>query len=124
MGDNTDEEMFEDWEEVRAGYRRKDEELASMENHQLFGYMQDIERLFSQVAALQEADLSRLCRQQAEQHEGGGGGQPIARRKCVMLGQQAKVSFKRSLVLTCMYGVLDTTPPPLKEKKTKDPKYQ
>ena len=105
---------------MRAGYRRKDEELASMENHQLFGYMQDIERLFSQVAALQEADLSRLCRQQAEQHEGGGGGQPIARRKCVMLGQQAKVFFKRSLVLTCMY----TTPPPLKEKKTKDPKYQ
>ena len=45
MGDNTDEEMFEDWEEVRAGYRRKDEELASMENHQLFGYMQDNERL-------------------------------------------------------------------------------
>ena len=80
MGDNTDEEMFEDWEEVRAGYRRKDEELASMENHQLFGYMQDIERLFSQVAALQEADLSRLCRQQAEQHDGGGGGQPISRQ--------------------------------------------
>ena len=84
--------------------------------------------------------LSRLCRQQAEQmsaniaqfgHEeecverlvasmrGEGGGQPLARRKCVMLGQQAKVFFKRSLVLTCMY----TTPPPLKEK-TKDPKYQ
>ena len=51
---------------------------------------------------------------------GEGGGQPLARRKCVMLGQQAKVFFKRSLVLTCMY----TTPPPLKEKKTKDPKYQ
>ena len=152
MGDNTDEEMFEDWEEVRAGYRRKDEELASMENHQLFGYMQDNERLFSQVAAPQEAvmdamlikHLSRLCRQQAEQMSaniaqfrqeecverlvasmrGEGGGQPLARRKCVMLGQQAKVFFKRSLVLTCMYGALDTTPPPLKEKKTKDPKYQ
>ena len=41
-----------------------------------------------------------------------------------MLGKQAKVSFKRSLVLTCMYGVLDTTPHPLKEKNTKDPKYQ
>ena len=167
MGDNSDEEMFEDGEEVeanravaRAGYRRlmdeiagKDEELASMENHQLFGYMQDNERLFSQVAAPQEAvmdamlikHLSRLCRQQAEQmsaniaqfrHEeecverlvasmrGEGGGQPLAKRKCVMLGQQAKVFFKRSLVLTCMYGALDTTPPPLKEKKTKDPKYQ
>ena len=167
MVDNSDEEMFEDGEEVeanravvRAGYRRlmdeiagKDEELASMENHQLFGYMQDNERLFSQVAAPQEAvmdamlikHLSRLCRQQAEQmsaniaqfrHEeecverlvasmrGEGAGQPLARRKCVMLGQQAKVFFKRSLVLTCMYGALDTTPPPLKEKKTKDPKYQ
>ena len=84
MGDNSDEEMFEDGEEVeanravaRAGYRLmdeiagKDEELASMENHQLFGYMQDNERLFSQVAAPQEAvmdamlikHLSRLCRQ-------------------------------------------------------------
>ena len=46
-----------------------------MENHQLFGYMQDNERLFSQVAAPQEAvmdailikHMSRLCRQQAEQ---------------------------------------------------------
>ena len=54
MGDNSDEEMFEDGEEeeanravVRAGYRKlmdeivgKDEELASIENHQLLGYMQ------------------------------------------------------------------------------------
>ena len=37
---------------VRAGYRKlmdeivgKDEELASIENHQLFGYMQDNKRL-------------------------------------------------------------------------------
>ena len=55
--------------------REKDKELASIDNHQLFGYMQDNERLFSQVAAPQEAvmdailikHLSRLCRQQAEQ---------------------------------------------------------
>ena len=53
----------------------KDKELASIDNHQLFGYVQDNERLFSQVAAPQEAvmgamlikHLSRLCRQQAEQ---------------------------------------------------------
>ena len=51
----------------------------------------------------------------------GGGGQHLARRKWVMLGQQAKVLFKRSPVLTCMYGALNTTPPP-KEKKAKDPK--
>ena len=40
----------------------------------------------------------------------GEGGQHLPRRKWVMLGQQAKV-FKRSPVLTCMYGALDTTPP-------------
>ena len=53
----------------------KDKELASIDNHQLFGYMQDNERLFSQVAAPQEAlmgamlikHLSRLYRQKAEQ---------------------------------------------------------
>ena len=50
----------------------KDKELASIDNHQLFGYMQDNERLFSQVAAPQEAVMAamlikRLCRQQAEQ---------------------------------------------------------
>ena len=50
------------------------------------------------------------------------GGQHLARRNWVMLGQQAKVLFKRSPVLTCMYGALNTTPPPPKEKKAKDPK--
>jgi len=163
MGDNSDEEMVEDVEEleanravVRAGYRKlmdevagKEEELGNIENHQLLGYLQNNEELFSKVAAPQEAvmdallikNLSRLCRQQAEQmsaniaqfrHEEyaerlvasmrGEGGQQLARRKWVMLGQQAKVFFKRSPVLTCMYGALDTTPPPPKEKKAKDPK--
>ena len=51
----------------------------------------------------------------------GEGGQHLVRRKWVMLRQQAKVFFKRSPFLTCMYGVLDTTPPPPKEK-AKDPK--
>ena len=111
--------------------------------------MQHNEELFTKVAAPQEAvmdalvinHLSRLCRQQSEQmsaniaqfrHEDyaerlvasmrGEGGQQLAKRKWVMLGQQAKLFFKRSPVLTCMYGALDTTPPPPKEKKAKDPK--
>eukprot|EP00092_Neocalanus_flemingeri_P035335 GFUD01038445.1.p1 GENE.GFUD01038445.1~~GFUD01038445.1.p1 ORF type:complete len:321 (+),score=123.61 GFUD01038445.1:42-965(+) len=162
-GDHSDEEMMEDEEEmeanravVRAGYRKlmdeiagKEEELVNIENHQLLGYMQHNEELFTQVAAPQEAvmdallikHLSRLCRQQAEQmsaniaqfrHEEyaerlvasmrGEGGQQLARRKWVMLGQQAKLLFKRSPFLTCMYGALDTTQPPPKEKKAKDPK--
>ena len=59
MGDNSDEEMLEDGEQteanravVRVGYRKlmdkivgKGEELASIKNHQLFGYMQDNKRL-------------------------------------------------------------------------------
>ena len=39
-----------------------------------------------------------------------------------MLGQQAKVFYRRSPALTYMYGALDTTPPPPKEKKPKEPK--
>ena len=39
-----------------------------------------------------------------------------------MLGQQAKLFFKRSPILTCMYRALDTTPPPPTEKKAKDPR--
>ena len=39
-----------------------------------------------------------------------------------MLGQQAKGFFRRSPALTYMYGALDTTPPPPKEKKPKEPK--
>jgi len=141
---------------LRAGYRKlmdeiagKEEDLVNIENHQLLGYMQHNEELFAKVAAPQEAvmdalvikQLSRLCRQQAEQmsaniaqfrHEEyaerlvasmrGEGGQQLARRKWVLLGQQAKLFFKRSPFLTCMYGALDTTPPPPKEKKAKDPK--
>ena len=52
----------------------------------------------------------------------GEGGQHLVRRKWVMLGQQAKVFFRRSPALTYMYGALDTTPPPPKEKKPKEPK--
>jgi len=162
-GDISDEDIAVDGEDVeanravvRAGYRQlmdevagKEEELADIENHQLLDYMQHNEKLFEQVAAPQEAvmdavlikNLSRLCRQQAEQMSAniaqfrqeeyaeklvgsmrGGGGQTLGRRKWVMLGQQAKVFFRRSPVLTYMYGALDTTPPPPKEKKTKDPK--
>jgi len=164
MGAISDDDMVEDGEEVeanraivRAGYRKlmdevagKEEELGNIENDQLLGYMKHNEQLFAQVAAPQEAvmdavlikNLSRLCRQQAEQmsaniaqfrHEeygerlvasmrGEGGGQQLVRRKWVMLGQQAKIFFKRSPALTYMYGALDTTPPPPKEKKQKDPK--
>ena len=49
----------------------------------------------------------------------GEGGQHPVRRKWVMLGQQAKVFFRRSPALTYMYGALDTTPPP-KEPKSRD----
>jgi len=152
--------MLEDGEEaeasravVRAGYRKlmdeiagKEEELVSIENHQLLGYMQHNEELFTKVAAPQEAvmdalvikHLSRLCRQQAEQMSANiaqfrheeyaerllasmrGEGQQMSGRKWVMLGQQTKPFFKRSPFLTCMYGALDTTPPPPKEKKAKD----
>ena len=164
MGDTSDDDMVGDGEEVeanraivRAGYRKlmdevagKEEELGNIENEQLLGYMKHNEELFAQVAAPQEAvmdavlikNLSRLCRQQAEQmssniaqfrHEeygerlvasmrGEGGGQHLVRRKWVMLGQQAKIFFRRSPALTYMYGALDTTPPPPKEKKQKDPK--
>ena len=52
----------------------KDEELVSIENCQLLGYMQfqDITRLFSQVAAPQEVVMDamlikHLCTQQVEQ---------------------------------------------------------
>jgi len=160
---NISDEEVEDGEEaearraeVRAGYRKlmdeiagKEEELVSIENHQLLGYMQHNAELFSNVSAPQEAvmdaqvikHLSRLCRQQAEQMSAnisqfryeeyaerlvvsmrGEGGQQLARRKWVMLGQQAKVFFRKSPFLTCMYGALDTTPPPPKEKKTREPK--
>ena len=40
----------------------------------------------------------------------GEGRQHLPRRRWIMLGQQAKV-LKRTPVLTCMYGALDTTPP-------------
>jgi len=141
---------------VRAEYRKiiaevgtKEEELVNIENEHLLGYMHHNDELFSQVATPQEAvmdamllkNLSRMCRQQAEQMTAniaqfryeeyadrlvssmcGEGGRKLAKRKWVMLGQQAKLFFKRSPVLTYMFGALDTTPPPPKEKKVRETK--
>ena len=50
----------------------------------------------------------------------GGGG--ISRRKWVILGTQVKSMFKRSPCLTYLYGALDTTPPPPKERKEREPR--
>ena len=127
----------------------KEEELVNIEDNQLLGYMMQNEELFSKVSAPQEAvmdamvikQISRMCRQKAEQmsaniaqfrHEEyaerlvasmrGEGGQQLARRKWVLLGQQAKLFFRKSPFLTCMYGALDTTQPPPEEKKAKDTK--
>jgi len=126
-----------------------EESLVNIENHELLNHMESNQVLFTNVAAPQEAvmdaqllkHLSRLCRQQAEQMSAniaqfrpeeyaerliasmrGEGGQKLVRRKWIMLGQQAKLRFKRSPFLTYMNGALDTIPPPPKEKKTKDPK--
>jgi len=127
----------------------KEEELSNIDNDQLLDYMKHNEELFAQVTTPQEAvmdavsvkNLSTLCRKQAEQmcaniaqfrHEeygerlvasmGGECGQHLVRRKWVILGKQVKIFFRRSPTLTYMYGALDTTPPPPKIKKQKDPK--
>ena len=50
----------------------------------------------------------------------GGGG--ISRRKWVILGTQVKSMFKRSPCLPYLYGALDTTPPPPKERKEREPR--
>jgi len=109
-------------------------------------YMEANEELFHQVSAPQEAvldarvlkQLSRLCRTQAEQMSANitqfnqqgfaeklmanmGGGE-ISRRKWVILGTQVKTMFKRSPCLTYLYGALDTTPPPPKERKEREPR--
>jgi len=112
----------------------------------LLEYMAQNQALFQQVSAPQEAvldarvlkQLSRLCRTQAEQMSAnitqfnqqefaeklmanmGGGG--ISRRKWVILGTQVKSMFKRSPCLTYLYGALDTTPPPPKERKEREPR--
>jgi len=112
----------------------------------LLEYMTTNQALFQQVSAPQEAvldarvlkQLSRLCRTQAEQMSAnitqfnqqefaeklmanmGGGG--ISRRKWVILGTQVKSMFKRSPCLTYLYGALDTTPPPPKERKEREPR--
>jgi len=111
---------------------------------QLKEYMEANEALFQQVSAPQEAvldarvlkQLSRLCLTQAQQMSAnitqfnqqefaeklmanmGGGG--ISRRKWILLGTQVKTMFKRSPCLTYLYGALDTTPPPPKERKERD----
>jgi len=111
---------------------------------QLKEYMEANEALFEQVSAPQEAvldarvlkQLSRLCRTQAEQLSANitqfnqqefaeklmanMGGGDISRRKWVLLGTQVKTMFKRSPCLTYLYGALDTTPPPPKERKERD----
>jgi len=124
----------------------KEEDLGNLEQGaQLLGLMRENEQLFDQVAAPQEAvmdaqvlkQLSRLCRRQAEQmsaniaqfrpeeyadkllsHMAGGG--EMTRRKWVLLGTQTKAMFRRSPCLSYMYGALDTTPPPPKEKKARE----
>lgn len=111
---------------------------------QLKEYMEANEALYQQVSAPQEAvldarvmkQLARLCVRQAEQMSAnitqfnqqefaeklmanmGGGG--ISRRKWILLGTQVKTMFKRSPCLTYLYGALDTTPPPPKERKERD----
>lgn len=127
-----------------------EEELGDVQNCRLYDYMETNEALYEQVVEPQEAvmdarvikQLSRLCRQQAEgmsaninqfnQQEfaerlvanmtGGEVGQPIAKKKWVLLGKQVKGMFQRSPCLTYLYGALDTTPPPPKERKQRDPK--
>jgi len=111
---------------------------------QLKEYMEANEALFQQVSAPQEAvldarvlkQLSRLCRTQAEQMSANitqfnqqefaeklmanMGGGDISRRKWVLLGTQVKTMFKRSPCLTYLYGALDTTPLPPKERKERE----
>jgi len=122
-----------------------EEELAELQNPKLFDIMETNEELFEQVGAPQEAvmdarvikQVSRLCRQQAEkmsaninpfsQQEfaeklinnmtGGDVGSRVSRRKWILLGKQVKGMFRRSPGLTYMYGALDTTPLPPKERK-------
>lgn len=124
----------------------EEEDLGSLEQGgQLLGFMEENEQLFEQVAAPQEAvmdarvlkQLSRLCRKQAEQMSSNiaqfrpeeyaeklitsmTGGGAVTRRKWVLLGTQTKAMFRRSPCLSYMYGALDTTPPPPKEKKAKE----
>jgi len=113
VGDISDEEMFEDGLEVvansavvRAGYRKlmdeivgKDEELSSIESHQLLGYMQLLDNKpggsspggrngchvhQAPVHAVGGADERQQCLVQARgkrgevggQHEGGGRAAP------------------------------------------------
>ena len=111
---------------VRAAYRNlmddiatNEEELTDVHNPRLRGYMETNEQLFEQVAEPQDAvldarvikQLSRLCRQQAEQMSsninqinqqefadrlvgnmtGGEVGASISRKKWVLLGRQVKV---------------------------------
>jgi len=119
-------------------------DVSGMCHTQLKEYMEANEALYQQVSAPQEAvldarvlkQISRLCRTQAEQMSAnitqfnqqefaeklmanmGGGG--ISRRKWILLGTQVKTMFKRSPCLTYLYGALDTTPPPPKERKERD----
>ena len=67
---------------------------------------------------------------------GGEGGATPGRRKWVLLGRQVKVRillllllllltqgmFRRSPPLTYLYGALDTTQPPPKERKEREPR--
>jgi len=153
-----DERMEPDQAVVRAGYRSlmddiavNEEELGDVANSchtRLRDYMENNEALFEQVTAPQEAvldarvikQLSRLCRQQAEQLSaniatfsqaefaeklvgnmaGGEAGAAVTRRKWVLLGRQVQSMFRRSPALTYMYGALDTTPPPPKERKARE----
>ena len=91
------------------------------------------------------SDHHLLCEQEfAEKLMANMGGGGISRRKWILLGTQVKVKcnsvdmnkhivtksigsisrpqtmFKRSPCLTYLYGALDTTPPPPKERKERD----
>jgi len=118
------------------------------EGNKLLQYLQNNDELFKDVDAPQEAvmdavvikNLSRLCRQQAEQMSTNINvfkpeeyslrlktsmnveKDTLCRRKWLMLGNQVKSMFRKSPTFTYMFGALDSVPPEPKEKKQKETK--
>eukprot|EP00092_Neocalanus_flemingeri_P032539 GFUD01035388.1.p1 GENE.GFUD01035388.1~~GFUD01035388.1.p1 ORF type:complete len:297 (+),score=109.68 GFUD01035388.1:120-1010(+) len=126
--------------------QERQEELGNIENYQLVGFMHDSQELFDKVTGPQEAVidakvmklLAKFVRMQAEQMSSNitqftyqeYAGKLLASMqvdrsqqvtsmtsmKMIRLGHQLKTRFRRSPPLTFLYGAVDFTQPPVKEK--------
>ena len=141
-------ELRQGYRKLMDTIAKNEDSLLSQDNTDLLDCLKEGAQLFSQVNAPQELgmdanvvkNLSRICKKQVHQmsanihqfryedyvmklRQGMNVKNRLDMKKWVMLGQQAKVMFRRSPYLpSYIYGALSTIPPEPKVEKTREKK--